>query len=219
MEIIVTDVTHMRPGHICVAGWDPVQKRMVRPLSGPGQHWTENMVGTHLFEMGNVVRLVPSTLGSTRGLPHSREDLIVKGAPTRVGTLPRLQLPPLLAESESPSVRRLFAGFLMMRRYVREGSDCPSLGAVSIRPERMQFVVKQRDRGPQLRCRFQDAEGQSYDFPVVSCSLRARYDNGGLRAVEALRGAKRHAHVRLGLANRFPDSPNCTVMVNNILFH
>ncbi len=219
MQIIVTDVTLMHNGHVCVAGWDLERKCMVRPLAGPGQHWAEEMAGEHLFEMGNVVQLVPSKARNTRGLPHAREDVIIKEEPELIGSVPPAQLPSRLAESEHASVRRLFAGHLKSGMYVLEGSDCPSLGAVSVDSRRMGFEEREKPKGPQLRCWFYDAEGVSYNFPVVSRTIRAMYEEGGLEAVVELRKRRRLAHVRLGLANPFKDDGRCWVMVNNVLFY
>jgi hypothetical protein len=40
MEILITDVTEMGGGNCCVAGWDVVAKRMVRPLPN-GSNWPQ----------------------------------------------------------------------------------------------------------------------------------------------------------------------------------
>jgi len=43
MDILITDVTEMRAGNYCVAGWDASDSRMIRPLFGC-YNWTEHLL-------------------------------------------------------------------------------------------------------------------------------------------------------------------------------
>lgn len=77
LEILVTEVTSMNNGHVCVGGWCIAQRWMIRPLSGPREHWDASLAGAALLAVGNCVTITPSSIGSGRGLPHAREDCVV----------------------------------------------------------------------------------------------------------------------------------------------
>ena len=56
--VLITDVTRMRKGFFCVAGYDIHAAKMVRPLQPSGQNW--QLVDKHLpFQVGELVLCVP----------------------------------------------------------------------------------------------------------------------------------------------------------------
>ncbi len=88
MEIIITDVTDMSDGHICIAGWSPEEERMVRPLHADGYpHWMENMARDDLLCPGNIINVEPSRLPPNRRNPHAAEDCLISGKPTLTGRI------------------------------------------------------------------------------------------------------------------------------------
>lgn len=218
-DIIVTEVTDMHNDQVCVAGWERSTGRMVRPLAAPGKHWSARLAMPKLFEVGNVLRLRPSGEHGGRGVPHAREDTVLAESPALMDRVSAVLLPLELARSKSASVSGLFTGAVEGGRFVRAGTDCPSLGAVSLNPRRMGFEAKEKEDGAyQLRCWFYDAENQSYNLPVVSRSLNSTYRSGGVEELNALRTRNRLAHARLGLAHPFDDG-RAFLMVNHVLFH
>lgn len=218
LRIVITEVTNMHNGHVCVGGWCVEQSRMVRPLSGPREHWDATLAGPALFEVGNVVTIVPSTLTSGRGLPHSREDCVLTGRPALSGRIDPVDLAATLAGSESPSVEAIFAGHMKESRFVSAGADCPSLGAIQTNARRLGFEDKSRRNGTaQLRCWLYDETDTRYNLPVASRILQAAHADGGLQALaDSSKGARR-AHVRIGLAHPFDDGRSFA-MVNHVFF-
>lgn len=219
MQVIVSDVTYM--GHeICVAGWYADERRMVRPLSGVGHHWPRGLAGPDLFCMGNIIELEPVGIPNTRGLPHSREDLVVRGQPKVVETISGDELAEALSDSESSSISDLFAGCLTVKKnskaYVTAGSDCQSLGAVQVSCDSIDFYEDPWDE--KLRCRVTDSDGSMYDSRVVSVLLRDLHSANGLLAVSGLLESTERAHVRIGLAHPF-DSGEAYAMFNGLALY
>jgi hypothetical protein len=217
-NIIVTEVTNMHNGHVCVGGWCAEEARMIRPLSGPREHWEAAVATPALFDVGNVVSLAPSDLPSGRGLPHAREDFVVNGKPVLAARLDTDELPLALRPSESPSMESLFDGLLKEARLVMTGSDCASLGAIQTNARRMGFEEKIKPSGAtQLRCWFYDESNGRYNLPVVSRALQGVHTTRGLPAVNELKQGMRRAHLRIGLAHPFGDG-RAFAMVNHVLF-
>jgi hypothetical protein len=219
LELIITDVTILR-GQICVAGWAPAERRMIRPLQGAGgHHWDPGQGGEHLFWLGNRVRFKALGDRNNRGLPHANEDTLVDGRPQLLARLNGPALAQALQPSESPSVSRLFAVQMAEKRCVDDGSDCPSLGAIRTSVKRLGFGLREQQKGPQLRCWFYDADDERFDLPVASKYLRDLWEGHqySLNLLERMKLGHRHAHIRIGLAHAFNDG-RCYAMVNNILF-
>ena len=191
---------------------------MVRPLSSVGHHWPASLGSPDLFWMGNVVELTPAGIPNTRGLPHKREDLIVRGRPALVETTNGEEVANALAESESSSLFALFKGHLKENRFVRAGADCPSLGAVQIARETFAFWEREWEGNRKLRCTFRDAVGQYYRLAVVSARLHGLWRDGGVKRLNDLVGSQGNAHVRIGLAHPLDDG-RAFAMVNDMAFY
>lgn len=218
LDILVTEVTNMHNGYVCVGGWCELESRMVRPLSGRREHWNESLAKPELFQFGNVVRIVPAGFSSGRGLPHAREDCVVNGHPERIGNVETSDLADALSPSESPSIQKLFNGQMQESRYVMAGSDCASLGAIRTHAQRLGFDERAKPGGiVQLRCWFYDQTDSRYNLPVASRSLQLVQQKGGLDALTEHKAGARTAHVRIGLAHPFDDA-RAFAMVNHVFF-
>lgn len=217
MQVIVSDVTYMGR-EICVAGWYADEMRMVRPLSQVGHHWPKEMAGPDLFCMGNVIELESAGIRNTRGLPHSREDLVVRGRPTVIGTISEDGLAEALSDSESASVAELFQGYLQQNRFVMAGADCPSLGAITVERRTIRFFEKEWQGNKKLRCSFRDGAGGNFQLAVSSVSLRDLWRDGGTEALNDMAGSLGSVHVRIGLAHPF-DSGEAYAMFNGLALY
>jgi hypothetical protein len=198
IPIIVTDVTYMDGGSFCVAGWCEPENRMVRPLRPRGEHWPVEAIHPDGLWPGNVVEIVPSSVRTTRGKPHSYEDVIIQGTPRLVGRVEHTALGSRLEPSESPSVDGLFQQQLRDHRWVQAGAECPSLGAVRIATGSPWFYANNFGK---LRCSFTDPAGGQYDFAVSAKIIRDAWENGGAETVRALHGGAAALHLRIGLAH------------------
>ena len=217
MRIIVSDVTYMS-AEICVAGWCSQDARMVRPLSAVGQHWRTDSARPGLFAMGNELEITPAKIRNNRGLPHSKEDVIVGSAPRLIRSIRPDRIAVSLSQSESPSVAALFAGHIHDGKYVMADSDCVSLGAVRVQRDSIQFNERQRDRGPQLRCKFRDATRAPFDLPIVAVETRDFWSQSDLDAVNKKFRGEGALHMRIGLAHPFADK-KCYAMINGFALY
>jgi hypothetical protein len=216
MRIVITEVTDMLDGRVCVAGYAAAEGRMVRPLAGPGRHWPAELASPRLLVPGNLLELVATGAGGGRGPPHAREDLVVAEPPAYAGRLSAASFLRLLRSLAAPDVVTLFDGALEGGRFVMAGRDCASLGGVTVQMARLSFGRREGERGPQARCRFADAAGAVYDLPLVGRGLRAAFAEGGVPALQRLAAGRRRAHLRLGLAHPSGDGM-AFAMVNNIV--
>ena len=218
MRIVVTEVTDMKSGQICVAGWCAAEKRMIRPLSGQGKHWPDTMANPDMFEVGNVIECDSSNISSDRGPPHEKEDTILSDAPRLVGKVDDNSLVAALELGAKPAVADIFGSCISDdKRTVPAGSNCPSLGGVRIKPWRMRFNTRSKSDGStQLRCWFADILGVTYELPVVSRSLVSLFRTKGYVAVDSLRENAKKCHTRLGLSH--PIEGKAYIMVNNLIF-
>jgi hypothetical protein len=215
MRIVITEVTDMLDGRVCVAGWAAAERRMVRPLAGPGRHWPAELASPRLLAPGNLLELAPTGSGA-RGLPRAREDLVVADPPSYAGRLALESFLRLLRSIAAPDVATLFAGALEGGRFVMAGRDCPPLGGVIVATAGLTFSRREGERGPQPRCRFVDAADAVYDLPIVGRGARAVFAEDGIAALPRLAAGRRRAHLRLGLAHPSGDGM-AFAMVNNIV--
>ena len=191
---------------------------MVRPLSGPGCHWSPKLANPKMFQMGNVIEVTPTNMKNPRGLPHAHEDLIVEGTPKLLKTILESEVAAVLSDSESPSMAALFADNLQENRFVMRDSDCPSLGAIRVDCDSIQFFEETWDDRVKLRCRLRDASGQWFNLPVVSVPLSDLHEDKGVRGLNALVKKHEAAHVRIGLAHPM-ENGRAFAMVNNMAFY
>lgn len=107
MEIVVTHVTRMSVGFICVAGIDPETGRHVRPVTGYGR-LTTAMLGRNggPFELGRRVDLGPTR---SVGSPPEVEDQLFRAEAVRVvGEVSADEFVRLLGAAASRSLTGIF---------------------------------------------------------------------------------------------------------------
>lgn len=107
MEIVVTHVTRMSVGFICVAGIDPETGRHVRPVTGYGR-LTTAMLGRNggPFELGRRVDLGPTR---SVGRPPEVEDQLFRAEAVRViGETSPAELARLLSAAASRNLVDIF---------------------------------------------------------------------------------------------------------------
>ena len=107
MSFVVTQLTRMRDGHVCVAGIDTVTGKHVRPvLPGYGRFAATSLARNGgAFELGAVV-----DLGPTRPRPEQpeTEDVVLMGQPTRQGELSPKELWALLDRGAEGTLEAIF---------------------------------------------------------------------------------------------------------------
>jgi hypothetical protein len=224
MDIVLTDVTDMGGGHVCVAGWSLEEERMIRLLRDVygNPHWPSEMANDGFFFPGNIVTPTPSQKRSNRSVPHATEDFLVFGVPTVTGSIDHSEMVATVSGSVYDSVLHLFGDAFTDRRYTPENAGSRSLGAVETRQNRMGFNFD--DRYGSLKCWFYDGSGERYSFRLTCKALKDSHSQLGMNGLNELKTHSSTAHIRLGLANPWDGgskawSPKrCYAMVNGIFF-
>jgi len=223
MEIIITDVTDMSGGHICVAGWSPDEERMVRPLplhASGHPHWTADMARKDLFCPGNIITVEPTGQLPNRGKPHAVDDCLIRGTPTLTGNLSDEEMIDAVSGSIHDSVLSLFGDAFTDKKYVPENQGDRSLGAVEVRTQKVRFYDDNK-----FICWFVDSDDEKYSFKITCRALNDLHMQSGIEGLNELKSGKRKAHIRLGLANAWDGRPDnnwnpkhCYAMMNGIFF-
>ena len=221
IRVTLSEVTEMKNDMVCIAGWSDDLGAMVRPLCGSaGDHWPARLANEGVLVVGNVLAVKLLHSKSTRAIPHAFEDTLVDQDIQVVETLDGSELRGKLAESVTPTVGRLFADQLEEKKYVVEGTRCPSLGALEIDARCVGF----ENRYGAPRCWFYDGDNIPFNLPLTSRHLRILSRTEGVKALEGMKRRSRRAHIRLGLAGGWTgddddfDPPRCYAQVNGIIF-
>ena len=219
-RLLVTDITEF--GSLrCVAGWDLDRSVMIRPEPQPGAFWPMVSVGpARAFSVGAVVEFRGQPPNPATPYPHFTEDRVVVGSVTRsASTLGVDRRRQFLAATLSQSMDDLFSCQMQWSnrtRFVAEGVQCRSLGAIEIGASAIQFREDTSKAKSRPRCLI-SGSGGPMDFSITSLALRELHRSGG---IEAIRASLQHAsrlHLRIGLARAFPGQPGrCYVQVNGI---
>lgn len=111
MEIVVTHLTRMAPGYICVAGIDPKSGNQIRPVTPGGRLPRALLVEEGgPFEIGCVVDLGPTQhVGQT---PEHEDHSFEPGRTRRIGQLNPDDFRALLEGSAKGSLREIFGSEL-----------------------------------------------------------------------------------------------------------
>jgi hypothetical protein len=219
MEILITDVTEMGEGKCCVAGWDVVAKRMVRPLPN-GDNWPAALIAQHGIVPGKLVRAQPR--GASNGtFPHKTEDTPVDPASISASEDVFTDWLAASAPEVAADLDTGFDGHLQWNKVwngVKQGVHtepkvrCKSLVAVRVPTENLSFDVVFNS----LKATLYD-ESDMYQLTVSSKVLKVAWRAGGLPAVYNALPARDEFHVRVGLARPYDTPPPCYAMLNGVL--
>lgn len=156
----------------CVAAWDVHAERIVRPLQNNGSNWSIGDDRT-VFLPGHLLACEPRPAPPLGALPHRNEDLPLVALPTVLASLDDAAQFELLLPFASHTIQGVFRRPLIENKYVEDGTDCPSLGSVVARRRNGRFIESSFG---QLRFRFRDEDGVSYDLKVTSAQLYWMFD-------------------------------------------
>ena len=222
-QVIITDLTEMRTGNYCVAGWDWEHQRMVRLLTRFGANWTNLNVGQTGLWHRRLVQFQTVAMPPSGAFPHATEDTRIVDAAMQIYPRPGHWRTTFL-QSESPSIDAVFGGLLnpgipgQIRKspYVLPNSQCASLGAIRANAANFSFYEDHYNPDkPKLRCRFLDGPSR-FDLAVSSYRLRLRWRQIGVVEMNAKQGDFGEVHVRVGLARAWGDNNRCYLMLNGL---
>lgn len=218
-QILVTEVTRMTHGLVCVAGIDLESAAMVRPLQRDGSNWEENTwVVPDILRVGNIVLLKPALPPAAAHPPHATEDL-------RAATLTRLtrvtpaQLYAACVETADPDLDAIFAPHLIDRKYVVDGTACRSLGCILVPVDALAVSVP----FDKVQVAWQD-KGSWYNLSVTELAIRSAAPALGKAMLEErLAAATGRIALRVGLARgwdggeRTYDPKRCYAQLNGAI--
>lgn len=217
--VLITEVTRMKGGFSCVAGWDLNKETMVRPLQSTGANWRVQE-GSALAPC-NLVDF--DVVGSGKGgYPHRTEDTLLSKEPSLLETLAEAEAYRLLKDTTFPSIAAVFDNHLIEDKYVIDGTHCRSLGGVLAFARSLEFV----EEFGKLRVRITDSDQRTYWLKVTSEELQTIFDQRGVSAAngwlsESLQSSP--VILRVGLPRGWigPDKnwdpKRCYVQLNGII--
>lgn len=218
-HVLVTEVTRMSGGRVCVAGIDIHSGNMVRPLQPGGANWEESKwVDKGFMKVGNLLTLDPAAKASS-DYPHRTEDFRV----ARVGILEKVSLAKLHAacvETADDSIEEIFSGALNDDKYVDEKTNCRSLGCVIVPKDKLSLSVTYE----KVHVNMHFGGFDWYSPSVTELGLRSiAADDARTQLQERIAGATESVAIRLGLARAWAGSGNvynpkrCYLQVNGII--
>lgn len=161
MRIVVSHLTRMQRGYMCVAGIDIKTGLHVRPVSTAGRLSTKllSRYGGP-FDMAVVVNL-----GTPRPLqrkPQTEDYLVDLSKVRTIGTLPDKNFWKLLVRNSETKLRNIFGEDLLQiggNSYAVEvGKGSVSLGCLIPGRNPHIYIRRRSDRGDQVRMRFSDGD-------------------------------------------------------------
>ncbi|MBA2450607.1 MAG: hypothetical protein H0V51_21550 [Chloroflexi bacterium] len=226
MRIVVTDLTRMQRGYVCVAGVDLDQRRHVRPVLGDTRLPT-SVLARHggPFDLATVVELATNEPTPVRPKVEDHEF-----SPRQAKSVERMEPAAfweLLTALARPRLGAIFGPDLRKRdgggATVRSGAGRASLGclAPSRRPE---LYLKPRERGSdQVRMRIGDGDAE-LDLSVTDIRLygsdHVTPDPEAMQRVSERIAGGTGLLLSVGLTRPFSSSPSSPpvhwLQVNNI---
>lgn len=226
MRIVVTDLTRMQRGYVCVAGVDLEQRRHVRPVLGDAR-LPSSVLARHggPFDLATVV-----DLGETEPTPVCPEVEDHAFSPRDARSVERIEAATfweLLTMLARPRLAAIFGPELRKRvgggATVRTGGGRASLGclAPSSRPE---LYLKPRERGSdQVRMKLGDGNAD-LDLSVTDIRLygtdHVTPDREAMQRVSERIAVGTSVLLSVGLTRPFSNSPDLPpvhrLQVNNI---
>jgi len=225
-QLVITDVTRMQEGRVCVAGYDKDLKCIRPVLPPPGIHEST------LYSQGQpiVFPFAVVEYDLLQPTPHPPHTEDVRYDPTSVRFIKRLEEGRhrnVLVKTLFPSVQALFEVSIQsdVGHYVMDGSGPRSLG--TIQPRRIiKAIYEQSPDGKwKYRIGFEDNDETTYWLTVTD--LAWRYSNDDLRrqgrAPQAISSEMTSAlksgevYLRIGLARGWKEYPDrCFIQMTGV---
>jgi hypothetical protein len=224
--IVITEVTRMQEGRVCIAGYDQ-QGNCLRPvLPPPGIHESSLYSGTHLITFPSA-KVEFEFTQPTPQPPHT-EDIRYNPASIRfIERQPEERWHKMLQATVSPSVSAIFEQPILTDpgHYIMDGQGAHSLG--TIRPAHIIQVIHELslENKWQYRLRFEDGTGAAYRLTITDLAWRYYCDRQRAQGETPAHVAASLLHVlqtseaylRVGLARGWDKFPGrCYIQLTGI---
>lgn len=221
-QILVTEVTRMSGGLVCVAGIDLHTGSTVRPLQPAGSNWEEaKWVKTGYMLVGNILSLVPAKAGNS-DYPHATEDFRVARV-TRLGVSSSADLYSACEETADGSIEAIFDDTLIEGKYIIAGAKCRSLGCIML-PKR---ALKASEFYDKVQISYRDGSGLWHNLTVTELATKNAGNAAAGAAALGVRLANANAAkpiaLRIGLARAWDGGDQgykpkrCYVQLNGVI--
>lgn len=220
LQVLITEVTRMTGGKVCVAGLDIATGKLVRPLKPDGSNWEEaEWVETDYLRVGNIVGLTPASPSASTHFPHATEDFRCSYV-TSLAVATPTQLYQACVETADHDIDTLFANQSIGGKYVIDGTKCRSLGCVMVDAADLrlsEFYEK-------VQVSWQDSARNWHNLRVTEVGIRTPDAAVGLRLLRArLLHVTGDVALRLGLARGWDgndanfDPKRCYLQLNGLI--
>lgn len=221
-QVVVTEVTRMSGGIVCVAAVDIHSGTMVRPLQGDGSNWDETKWVTGGFMLvGNILSLAPAEPGNP-DYPHATEDYRV--ATVRVlGAASSAELYKVCSQTADPHIEGIFDGKLTEGKYIIAGSKCRSLGCILL----PRGSLKASEFYGKVQVSYRDGSGSWHNLTVTELATKNAGDSAAGAAALSARLTKasffKPVALRVGLARAWDGGESgynpkrCYVQLNGVI--
>ncbi len=216
-QMLVTEVTRMGDGMVCVAGIDVASGAMIRPLQPDGRNWPEDKwVDAGHIRVGKLLSLSLAA-GAASDKPHGTEDVRVARV-TGIGAATAAQLFDACVETADDDLTDIVGDNLIDDKYVEERADCRSLGCLIVDGDSVS-VSKPFDK---IRVSFNDPDGVRHHLSVTELTFDGQDDDALHALRDRLVGHDRVA-LRIGLARAWRgrngeyDPRRCYMQLNGVI--
>jgi len=222
-HVLITEVTRMSGGIVCVAAIDIHSGAMVRPLTIDGSNWEEaEWVTTDYISVGNILSLTPATDQGSPEYPHATEDFRVAKV-TVVGHASQKDLYDACRETANANIEGIFGGSLLDGKYVVAGTHSRSLGCVMV----PRASIKLSDAYEKVQLSYRDDSGTWHNLTVTELETKnAGTSSDGAGLLKARLDKTRFAQpvgLRVGLARAWDggaqryNPKRCYIQINGII--
>jgi hypothetical protein len=228
--LVITDLTRMQEGRVCIAGYTP-DDICVRPIlrsTGIAERW--------LYARRDeepVVRpfalIEFDLLEQTSQAPHTEDWIVSDHYRERRGMLGEEERQSLLARIYDPDVTSIFGAPIKRDEgyYLDDGTGSRSLGTILARRGSLQLRYTERAEGKwDYRLLFFDASGEQYSLSATDLALRylldhlrtdKRYTPDKAAGVLADYFNRATVYLRIGLARGWERHPDrCYLQVTGV---
>ena len=166
-RIIITGITNMSIGYICVSGYDMAARKYIRPII-PGSHIMESFLSSFNtpIDLGSTIELDLSCTETPASPPHIEDNPFDPSTVKVLDSMSRVQFRSFIESIADESVESIFGYEIELingQPILPEGSGTRSLGAIMGRK-----CTVYCDHMGKSRCDFVDQSGYEYrHLPIV----------------------------------------------------
>ena len=166
-RIIITGITNMSIGYICVSGYDMAARKYIRPII-PGSHIMESFLSSFNtpIDLGSTIELDLSYTETLASPPHIEDNPFDTSTVKVLDSMTRVQFRSFIESIADDSVESIFGYEIELingQPILPEGSGTRSLGAIMGRK-----CTVYCDHMGKSRCDFVDQSGYEYrHLPIV----------------------------------------------------